>query len=321
MSVNKSYGVDPQFSQFYSNSLYLAPSFAGVNHENRISLNARKQWPQIPNGFTTYSFSYDRNFDNLNSGLGFLILNDYAGSGQLGSLNIGVLYSYDFRLSEKWHVRPGVHFLYTERRLQYDKLIWHDQITQDGITNSGGFENSLNHVGDIDFNTSVLTYSDQFWFGLTIDHLLKPNHSLYEHEGSDDNLGHLPVKYSFFGGTKFILKQELLRPTPTSMQIAYLFRKQDQFKQLDFGIYYYRKPLVLGFWYRGIPVVKPAYTSDSFVFLLGYKMNQLSLGYSYDFTVSRLITSTGGSHEISMTYSFTTKIKKKKGKMVPCPEF
>ena len=86
--LNRGYGVDPQFSQFYSNSLYLSPSFAGVNAENRISFNARRQWPNIPNGFTTLSFSYDRNFENINSGLGLLILNDYAGSGQLGSLNI-----------------------------------------------------------------------------------------------------------------------------------------------------------------------------------------------------------------------------------------
>ncbi|NJK87805.1 MAG: type IX secretion system membrane protein PorP/SprF [Bacteroidales bacterium] len=38
---------DPQFSQFYSTYLYLAPSFAGLTENNRFSLNYRNQWPEI----------------------------------------------------------------------------------------------------------------------------------------------------------------------------------------------------------------------------------------------------------------------------------
>ena len=38
---------DPQFPQFYSSPLYLAPSFAGATDGGRVILNYRDQWPQL----------------------------------------------------------------------------------------------------------------------------------------------------------------------------------------------------------------------------------------------------------------------------------
>jgi hypothetical protein len=50
-------------------------------------------------------------------------------------------------------------------------------------------------------------------------------------------------------------------------------------------------------------------------------MEQLRVGYSYDFTISNLVSSTGGAHEVSITYEFKTTRKREKPRMVPCPEF
>ena len=63
---------DPQFSQFYSNYLYLAPSFAGLTDKNRIAFNYRNQWPEITHGFQTYSVSFDKYLEKFRSGLGVL---------------------------------------------------------------------------------------------------------------------------------------------------------------------------------------------------------------------------------------------------------
>ena len=46
----------------------------------------------------------------------------------------------------------------------------------------------------------------------------------------------------------------------------------------------------------------------------------LRAGYSYDFTISRLVTNTGGAHEVSLIYKFDIE-QKKKFKPIPCPEF
>ncbi|MBE0668227.1 MAG: type IX secretion system membrane protein PorP/SprF, partial [Bacteroidales bacterium] len=69
-------GQDPQFSQFYANQLYLAPSFAGATEDYRFALNWRNQWPSIPGVFHTYSVSFDKALPNFNSGIGILATYD-----------------------------------------------------------------------------------------------------------------------------------------------------------------------------------------------------------------------------------------------------
>ena len=65
-------------------------------------------------------------------------------------------------------------------------------------------------------------------------------------------------------------------------------------------------------WYRGIPGLK-AYkkgygNNDALVGLIGYRIDDLSFGYSYDITISKLAVITSlGSHEISLVYEFNNK--------------
>lgn len=312
---------DPQFSQFYSNPLYLAPSFAGLSGETRISSNYRLQWPGMPGAYHTYTVSLDHAINTFNSGIGVYLLKDKAGSGNLSSLNIGLQYAYNLKINEYWHCVPGLYFSYLERSIDFAKLTWHDQISPSGTSISTGETLPIDKVHALDFGTSVLAYSDKFWFGFSLDHFLRPNQSFYLVENSSKEIGHIPFKYSVFGGTKLINKGRLYRPYDTSIQLAFLFKSQDKYKQLDMGMYWYRSPFVLGFWYRGIPVFKPFPNQDALIILVGYKLDYFSIGYSYDFTISRLIARTGGAHELSLSYSFNTKTTKRKPRIVPCPDF
>jgi type IX secretion system PorP/SprF family membrane protein len=312
---------DPQFSQFYSNYLYLAPSFAGLTDKNRLAFNYRNQWPEIAHGFQTYSVSFDKYLEKYRSGLGVLLFQDMAGTGNLRTTNIGLQYSYDFNLTQTWHMRPGLHFNYTQRGIDFERLLWNDQISANGNSSTTAELPPMDKSGDVDLSFSFLTYSDRYWLGGCADHLLRPNQSLYYYEEETGNPGKVPIKYSVFGGVKFIHNEALLRPVPTSIQLAFLYRQQAQFRQLDLGIYWYRNPFVVGFWYRGIPLYKEVFNRDAFTVLVGIKTRSVNIGYSYDFTISRLVTSTGGAHEISLSYSFKTKPLKHKPGAVPCPEF
>ena len=78
---------------------------------------------------------------------------------------------------------------------------------------------------------------------------------------------------------------------------------------------------MLGLWYRGLPIIGQDPRGDAVAFLVGYKMDDIRVGYSYDFTISNLVSSTGGAHEISMVFEFSTTRQKKKRRMIPCPEF
>ena len=83
------------------------------------------------------------------------------------------------------------------------------------------------------------------------------------------------------------------------------FQKQGKFYQTDIGLYYYKDPLIFGLWYRGIPFAT-SQAGDAVIGLVGIKTNNLHIGYSYDFTISNLITSSGGAHEISLFTSSTS---------------
>lgn len=313
---------DAHFSRFYSNSLYLAPSFAGSAGINRFAASYRNQWPEIEVGYKTFSVSYDHHFEKLHSGVGILMLKDEAGSGNLSTTNIGLMYNYDFRVTPLVHIRPGMHLMYTQRGIDFNRLIWGDQMSVAGNAPSSGEVVPFSSVGDIDFSASLLSYGDRFWVGFTFDHLLTPNQSLYYEAANDQNQADVPIKFQFFGGTKHVVRETLLRPKPTTIQLAYLYKQQEDFKQLDLGFYYYYSPIVLGIWYRGIPLFNDFKTNDAIIFLVGLKTDNYNIGYSYDFTVSKLISSSGGSHEISLSYSFGKPAKRKQPrKMVPCPEF
>jgi type IX secretion system PorP/SprF family membrane protein len=309
------FSQDSQFSQFYASPLYLAPSFAGSTDGDRLSVSYRNQWPSIPNSFQTFSFSYDHYYPKLKSGLGLLILRDQAGSGFLSTTNIGVVYSYNIAFKNKWSVRPGINFMYTQRNLDFDKLIFGDDLYNENTDGSIEIP-TLEKKSDIDASISVLTYNKDFWFGITMDHVLKPNRSLTGDVSQD------PFKYTFFGGAKFSIFERYNLLSGQSISPSFLFKWQDEYTQLDLGLYWYQMPLVVGIWYRGIPVFKELTSNDAIAFLLGVKLDQLSIGYSYDLTISKLVGYTGGAHEISVNYLFNQGVtQRSKRRALPCPTF
>ena len=310
------YSQDPTFSQFYANPLYLSPSFAGATEEYRLAMNYRDQWPAIPGVFHTYSFAFDKAMPNFNSGIGVLATYDVAGSGDLSTTNIGLLYSYDFNINREWHIRPGVNFKFYYIGLDIYKLVFNHQISGTGVTPQV-IPPPFDQVADVDFATSALVYNDRIWAGFTLDHLLVPKTSFYGDEAK------VPIKFNLYGGVQVFRKTRLRTKLKEVMSVAMNFQKQSKFYQTDIGLYYYKDPLIFGLWYRGIPFVT-SQAGDAIIGLVGFKTEQFHIGYSYDFSISNLIGSSGGAHEISLIYeftSFTLKPQRHRIRAIPCPEF
>lgn len=314
--IADSFSQDPTFSQFYANPLYLSPSFAGATEEYRLSLNFRDQWPAVPGVFQTYSVGFDKAMPNFNSGIGVLATYDVAGSGDLSTTNIGLLYSYDFNINKLWHIRPGVNFKFYYLGLNIYKLVFNSQITGSGTT-PPVTPPPFDKVAGVDFATSALVYNDKIWAGFTLDHLLTPKQSFYGNESK------LPVKFNLYGGIRILGMTRLKKKMMEALSIATNFQTQGRFYQTDIGVYYYKSPLIFGLWYRGIPFMT-SQPGDAVIGLIGLKTKQLHIGYSYDFTISSLISSSGGAHEVSVVYefnSFSVNGARKKIRAIPCPEF
>lgn len=314
---------DPQLTQFYAAPLYLAPSFAGTTNGSRVCINARDQWTAVPGAYVTGIASYDHYFPSMKSGVGLFALYDRAGSGRLSTTTFALQYSYEINLNRKWNMRPGLQFYFSQRAVDFSRMTFGDQVTLNGIASTSVEVFPLHSkTGYVDFAASMLAFSDRYWGGLTVDHLARPNESL---TGVNSRI---PMTYKFYGGGKFGLNGRLGKYDEESLTFAVLYKFQGKYDQLDLGVYWLRKPLVLGLWYRGLPLVKSyekGYpNNDAVMLLVGYQLLDMKIAYSYDFTVSRLVTSTGGAHEISLSYEFLQdqQAKKKTRRViVPCPKF
>lgn len=304
------YTQDPQFSQFYANPLYLAPSFAGAVEGERLTANYRNQWVTLV-PFVTYHVGYDKYFSDFNSGVGIIGMKDVIGRSELGTTRLSLLYSYDFLIMHTWHIRPGLSFSYIEHGIHnYDLNSIFDIMGQPSQGSIYDFEKARN----IDVGTSVIAYTKNLWFGTTLDHLIKPDISLSTLKAP------LPIKFSLYGGVELVRKGKLLKPKDETMTFAFLFKSQNYQNQLDLGIYWHKVPLVIGLWYRGIPPFN-SQRGDAFILLMGYKTRYFNIGYSFDLTISNLISHAYATHEVSMSVKFRLPKRRKKIESIPCPEF
>ncbi|MFP4448112.1 MAG: PorP/SprF family type IX secretion system membrane protein [Bacteroidales bacterium] len=305
-------GQDPHFTQFYASPLYLSPSFAGSTKGKRISLNYRDQWPSLPKSFVTYAVSYDHFIHSINSGVGVQVLREQAGAGKLSTTNLGLMYAYHIQLDHDWRILPGIGFYYTQQQLQYHRLVFGNELIDENPTNTEPKPQEF--IWDVDASASAILLSERYWLGLTVDHLLRPNNSLTGEEV------YIPVKYSVFGGSRIPIGKKYHRKSFESIFPAFHFKTQGNYSQLSMGIYWNKQPFMVGLWYRGIPVLKPYPTSDAISFLLGYSVDNFSIGYSYDMTISELAGQSSGAHEISLVFSFGEYLTpQEKWHIDPCP--
>ena len=316
------FAQDPQFSQFYQAPLYLNPGFAGITPQQRFVVNHRIQWPNLPQAFTTYAASYDIFVDELRSGFGIMATTDKMGSAGWRTSSFGLMYSYKVRLNDKIVFSPGLYFGYGINGLDRSKLQLGDGLEFNGQS----LDPDLQRLGNqqyFDFGSGFLFYTKSLWLGAAFHHMNQPNLSIL------NTTSRLPMKTTIHGGARISLYHGLR----TSAKVSYLtpsfiYRKQGPVSQMDFGLNYHIDPVSIGIWYRGKPFetnVIGTVNQDAMIFVMGLYVGAFQIGYSYDFSVSELSTSSGGAHELSLIYEFVAKPLrrgvKKRNRLIPCPTF
>jgi type IX secretion system PorP/SprF family membrane protein len=301
----ESIAQDPQFTQFYANPLYLNPAFAGTQRCPRLTMNYRNQWPGISGQFVTYSASYDQHIDAIAGGVGVLVWNDQAGQGTLKTTNVSLMYSYDRPINRHFSIRAGFQAAYFQKSLDWNKLTFGDMIDpRYGFIYNTQETPGPNTVGNVDFSAGILGFSKRFYGGFAAHHLNQPDESFLSPGGR------LPMKFTGHAGAIIPLERNV---EDASISPNILFKKQQDFVQLNLGLYVTKGPIVGGFWFR---------KDDSFIVLLGFQAGLAKFGYSYDVTVSKLgLRQPKGSHEISFALQFDCKPKKRKFRTISCPSF
>ncbi|MEP1094675.1 MAG: PorP/SprF family type IX secretion system membrane protein [Cyclobacteriaceae bacterium] len=323
LTVTLGIAQDAQYSQFYANSLYLNPAFAGTGHNSRIALNHRVLWPSLPQAFRAYSISFDYAADAYNSGFGFILHSENEGTVDLQTSTGSFIYSYQLVIHKGLVVRPAMKFGHTIRGFDQSKLVLGDQLDfGGGITSQDPGLRSLKLKNYWDIGTGILVFTPKYWFGLGVDHLNRANISLLE---GDDKL---QIRYSAHIGGRFTLSKNVPTGTvPASIAPSALYKRQGNFQQLDVGASVHMQPLVLGAYYRGLPFLTNNLGSinhDAIIIQVGIEYAKAEFGYSFDVQLSKLdIVSGGGAHEFSLQYNFHLpwRERHKPAKKLHCPAF
>jgi type IX secretion system PorP/SprF family membrane protein len=296
---------DPLFSQYFAAPLQINPAFAGNSMGTAINTNYRNQWPGLDQAYVTYAASVDHYVDELKSGFGLYVSADDAGRGILRTNRFTALYSYQVRLGKDFYTRIGVEAGAINTALDWNKLVFLDQIDPEfGLISPGGImipsaervPESLNRTV-FDASVGILAYSSNFYGGISIKHINSPGMGFYRNP-NNPLPAVLPVRLVIHGGTEFVIQRAPGRNGKPEQYFSpsILFARQGRFSQLMLGSMYTHQQVFGGLWMRH------TFTNgDALVFHLGGRYEQFRLGYSYDFTISRLYGVSGGSHEISFS--------------------
>ena len=261
-------------------------------------------------------------------------LYSYKQFSNLQTTNFALQYAYHIDTSSEHSLSLGMQGGFSSRGVDVNSLVTGDQISSFLSTGSLGSNMSdpllsqlRPNVHYADFSTGALFNTKNYWIGASVHHLNAPNKTLINN--TEDII---PPKYSLQMGMKIMLENSFYNAdqdnpnNERSISPVLQYKQQGIFKQVDLGAYLTLSPLVIGAWYRGIPMEKLSVNRESVVGLIGYKQDNFSIGYSYDLTVSSLGVNAGGAHEISLAYLFDFGFSMKKNprigkRTLSCPKF
>lgn len=310
---------DAEFSQFYANPLYLNPALAGAEICPRAVVNYRNQWPGLANSFVTYNASYDQYIDKIHGGIGVLFNVDNAGEGMLKTTQAGLMYAFSLRAAENLFINMAVQGTFYQKSLNWEMLKFGDQIDpqQGFILPTGETPPDNTSVIFPDFAAGVaFGWKGILHGGVAVHHLTEPNMAFYSQNKNVLPMkitGHLGVNINLEGGgmgfaednePKFYIAPNLL------------YQQQGGFHQLNAGVYVIRLPIIIGAWFR-----HNFENADAVIALVGINYQNLKIGYSYDITLSKLKSNTGGAHEVSLAWQFICIEKRRKLHAIKAPGF
>ncbi|MCB9016508.1 MAG: type IX secretion system membrane protein PorP/SprF [Lentimicrobiaceae bacterium] len=310
---------DASFSQYYGNPMYLNPALAGSKICPRLTLNYRNQWPSIPGNFVTYAVGFDRFVDAVSGGVGLMVMSENMADGILTNTSVSGMYSYRVNLSKLVTMNAGIEATYMQNKLNWGKLIFADQLNNwDGTANNlpptSETPPDRLSLGLVDFSAGLLLgYRERVYGGVAVNHLTQPDNSFYSNGASK-----LDMKMTVHAGALIDMRDGIRSGDVEDLSISpnIMYQQQGQFHQLNLGLYLNVYPFVIGGWFR-----HNFENPDAVIALVGFQHEKFKIGYSYDYTVSRLTNITGGAHEVSFAWQFDCGQKTIKQRAIKCPRF
>lgn len=280
------------YSQYQAFPVLINPGCTGFDNQHQFIANYRSTWTSFPEKPSTYTLMYNGPVgDKL--ALGGALFSDNA--GKVSTTKLQVNYAFRFQI-KKVRIGLGLSTEFLNRKA--DAALLNDPLVE---RNDDVLESLVD--GQQIFDASIGGYAvhdDKLFFGLTLPNTIRTRLDEAPIAGEEAPKTNLLEHYVFQMGYKFDLKDQNFKLVP-----SITMRKiRDTPYQIDLNIQgrFLDEKLIAGLTFR------PG-TSGAAVCMLGTKLSQFQFFYSYDLSLSNFQRYTGGSHELSVAYTFDRKAK------------
>lgn len=306
----------PHYTQYILNNYIINPALTGIENYTDIKLSHRHQWVGIQDApVTTYltihkpigkqddrtsatsfrmpgenprgrSYWQDYTSAEPHHGVGLQIINDRT--GPLNRFSAYATYAYHIGISARTSLAAGFGAGISKLSLAANKLDFVYTQVDPAVYNS----KEINSFRP-DFNAGVWLYSADYFLGLAAQQIIPAkidfsNNTLQEQQGKF-------VPHLFLtAGYRFMLNDDF-NVVPSTM-VKYVSSTLNA----DFN---------LKLQYMDLAWVGASYRlEDGFAGMIGLNVsNTFNIGYSYDYTTSKLNTFTKGTHEIMVGFILGNK--------------
>ncbi len=299
---------DVQFSQLFSDVLYLNPAYAGSKYCTRAVLSYRNQWSGLSNPYATYSAAFDRYAPALNGGIGLRIMNDKQGGGIFTQTNVDLIYSFHTKLTRQLAIKFATQLSFIQKSINPKNLIFSNMINpQSGVIYQSTENIEAKTFATPDISFSILLNTKNYFLGLSASHI--PQSLVEEHDK------YLPIKYLAHIGGFISIDRYDRKKTKFAIEPNIVYINQQNIDMLYYGLFFDIQKISLGSFIRQNLDLH----FDALVLSLHLNLGKFAVSYSYDITLSGFLGQSNGSHELSMSYIFNCDKKIRTYNTISCP--
>jgi len=280
------------YSQYHVFPVLINPGYTGFEGNHQFFANARTSWAGFPGRPNTYTLMYNGPVgDKLALGGG--LFSEKAGDMSTTKL----MFNYAFRFKiQKAAIGLGLSTEFLNRKADAGLLADDNRLVD---RNDATLESLVD--GQQIFDASVgahLLYDERFFLSLALPNTVRTRlDEVVVDENSNEKGGN---HYIFQVGYILNVPNQNFKiiPSLTARKL------RNAPSQIDINVQgrFLEDKLIAGLTFR------PS-TDGSAVCLLGTKVNQFALFYSYDLSFSNFQRYNGGSHELTVAYNIAKKVK------------
>ena len=277
---------DPMYTQYMFNTQTINPAYAGTWESFSFMVLARQQWAGLEGAPQTYTFSMQAPLKNERVALGLNLISDVVGLEK--RFYMFTDYSYLLPINEGMNLRLGLKGGFTNYSNNLSEYI--TNVPGSGIIDPS-FQGEIDRKFVPNFGIGGFLYGKKYYAGFSIPKILS-----HDFENNYNNLSvNAELRHYFLiAGLIFDLGQNV-KFKPTMLTKATFSSQSGAPVELDLTAnFLIKEKFWMGAMFR---------TGDSFGFIAQWIIDKkLRIGYSYDYTTTKLQNFHNGSHEIMISY-------------------